>query len=151
MKDHLASLLRHAFTSWIAAAVMYLTAKLVLDAAAVQAVESALKQIGDGLLLLIITLAPIAGRLAWSWGATIFQRGAGEQGTNDTSPSGGMGLILAIGTAAVLMGGLPSCTAEQLAAARQVPIRATVHTDQGDVSYSSKGGLGVEIDASSGK
>lgn len=152
MKDQLASLLRHTFTGWILAAVVFLTAKLSLSAEDVKAVETALNQIGAGLLLLIVTLAPVIGRLVWSWGAQIFQRGAGETKamTDDkTGLSGGVGLILTMtGAAAVLMGGLPSCSPGQLGS---MPIRAKILTPQGNLVYSSKGGLEVEVDASSAK
>lgn len=150
MNTNLVSYLRHAFTGWIAAAVVYLTAKLMLDATAVQAVEQALKQIGDGLLLLIITLAPVIGRLVWSWIANALRLGSGEtKGVTGNGVSGGTALLL-LGTMAAL-GSLPSCNPEQLAAARTFPIKATVHTPQGDLSYSAKGGLEIEVDATSGK
>lgn len=149
MKDQLASLLRHAFTGWIAAAVLFLTAKLSLGPDDGKAVEDALKQIGAGLLLLIVTLAPVIGRLVWAWGANLFRSGAGEsKGSDAGGRSGGAALLLGLSTTVGIMGSLPSCTAEQLAAARAIPIKATIHTDQGGVSYSSKGGLSVEIDAS---
>jgi hypothetical protein len=148
MKDQAASLLRHAFTGWIAAAVLLLTAKLSLGPDDAKAVEDALKQIGAGLLLLIVTLAPVIGRLVWAWGANLFRSGAGEtKGETNNGRSGGAALLILVSTTAALMGGLPSCTPAQLAAARAIPIKATILTDQGGVSYSSKGGLSVEIDA----
>ncbi len=148
MTANLASYLRHAFTGWIAAAALYLTAKLMLDAAATQAVEQALKQIGDGLLLLIITLCPVIGRMVWSWAGSLFRRGSGE---NDTSGSGGNLGLWVIGAMAACLCGLPSCSPDQIAAARAIPIKTCVVTDKGTICYSSKSGLSAEIDATSGK
>lgn len=150
MNEKLNSYLRHAFTAWIATAVLFLTAKLTLDAEAVDAVRKALNQIGDGLLLLIITLAPVIGRMAWSWISNIFRKGSGENDAAGKS-GGALPLLVLVCAAAALMGGLPSCSPAQLAAASRFPIRACVVTDQGTVCYSAKGGLSAEIDARSGK
>lgn len=150
MKDQLTSLIRHAFTGWILAAVAFLTAKLALTPDAVQAVESALNQIGAGLLLLIVTLAPIVGRLFWSWAANGFRTGSGETTTDSQSSGRGLGLWVLLGTTVVL-GGLPSCSPEQLAAARAIPIKGKILTQQGAVTYDSKSGLGFEVDARSAK
>lgn len=80
-------------------------------------------------------------RFATSGRVIIF--GAGE---TDTNSSGGIGLPLwLIGTAAVLLGGLPSCSPEQIEAARGVPVRIGVTTEYGTAAYSSK--RGIEVDA----
>jgi hypothetical protein len=150
MKDQLASLLRHAFTGWIAALVIFLTAKLSLTAEDVQAVQNALDQIGAGLLLLVITLAPIVGRLAWTWAANSLRTGSGES-KNGQGSGGGLGLWVVMICTGAVMGGLPSCTPQQLAAARAVPIKGCITTDLGKICYSAKDGLTGEIDATSGK
>jgi hypothetical protein len=140
MKDQLASLLRHAFTGWIAAIVILLTAKLSLGADDVKAVQDALNQIGAGVLMLVVTLAPILGRLVWAWGANAFRSGTGE--TENNGKSGGASLLCVFGTAAALMTTvLPSCSASQWAAARAIPIRIGIAGPDAALNYSSKAGL----------
>lgn len=46
---------------------------------------------------------------------------------------------------------LPSCTAPDLAALRQVPTKFCLTSDRGAVCYSSKSGLSAEVDATSSK
>lgn len=79
--------------------------------------------------------------------------GAGETVDNMSGGrSGGTWLLamgLGLGTAAV--GILSSCSPDQLAAARAVPVRSCVETDYGTVCYSSKSGIAVSVDAKSRK
>jgi hypothetical protein len=59
---------------------------------------------------------------------------AGDQGgENSSGPT--MALLVFMGSAAAVAGLLPSCA--------QMPLKATIFTDDGAVSYSSKGGLEV--------
>ena len=46
---------------------------------------------------------------------------------------------------ALVLALLPSCTPTQLEAARKVPFRIGYHTSDGEISYSSKNGLGVDV------
>lgn len=79
--------------------------------------------------------------------------GAGETKDNMAGGrSGGTWLLvmgLGIGTAAV--GLLPSCSPDQLAAARAVPVRGCVLTKYGTACYSSKSGIDLTVDADSRK
>jgi len=72
---------------------------------------------------------------------------------DDTPPVNGIGFfvcgICVCGTA--LAGSLVSCSAEQLAAAKAVPVKACYLTNQGRVCYSNVEGLSAEIDGRSGK
>lgn len=148
MQDKIYSAIRHAFTGWILAAVLFLTAKLSLTPEQSKTLSDALTQIGSELMLIIITLAPVVGRILWAWVGSAFRRGSGESVHGDGSsagPSGGVGLWIALSTAALCMGALPSCSPAFLEAARAVPIRIGVETDYGRGSYSSKGG--IELDA----
>lgn len=72
-------------------------------------------------------------------------------GAGETAESGGASLVLLLGTAALFMGSAPSCSSDQLAAARNIPIRTTIYTDYGTATYSSKGGLALAVDRRSGK
>ena len=60
-----------------------------------------------------------------------------------------------MGTAAGIMGCLPSCSTDSAAATwaalRSVPIKTCVITDYGSACYSSKGGIEIDVDSESGK
>lgn len=152
MIPKLDSFLRHVFTGWITLALAWLVTTLALDEKAAATVNDGLQQIGAGLVLVLGTLAPIVGRIAWSWISTLFRRGSGEvpDEKRDGTSSGGMLGLIALGTVAALVGGsLPSCS--PAFEAPDIPIRACVVTDQGTICYSAKGGLSAEIDARSSK
>lgn len=59
----------------------------------------------------------------------------------DGGSSGGVMLLLGMGTAVGIMGALPSCTASQVEALRGVPVRIGIEGRDAAASYSSKGGL----------
>lgn len=85
-------------------------------------------------------------RFGTSGRIVLFGSGETESNTGNNGASGGnVPLWLVAGATAVLMGGLPSCSPEQLAAARAVPIRIGITTDHGTAAYSSK--RGIEVDA----
>lgn len=140
------SYLRHVFTAWITAAVVALSAWLTLSEAEVKAVTEGFSKMGDGLLIVLAVVVPAAGRLLWAWAAKFFRAGSGEV-QDPQGPSGGVGLILMLAGTAAVLGGLPSCSAESINAARAVPIRACIATEQGQLCYSSKAGLSVEVSA----
>lgn len=133
MNPKLTSFLRHVFTGWIAAAVLAMTGWFALDDAQIKDVTSALDQIGAGVLLLIVTVGPIVGRMAWAWLASLFRRGAGELESGKSGGSGGISPILLVGTGAVLMGvALPSCSSP-------VPVQIGIAGPGFAGSYSAKG------------
>ncbi len=74
---------------------------------------------------------------------------------DDTLPTNGIGFwfSLAMGSLAsmALSGALASCSQDQIAAARAIPVKACYVTNQGKVCYSNVEGLSAEIDATSGK
>lgn len=150
MIPKLDSYLRHVFTSWIAAAVLALTGWFALDAVQTETVTKALEQIGAGVVVLVVTLAPIAGRMLWAWISTGFRTGSGEPGNKDKNSGNVGGLTLwftmTAATAVILGGALPSC-----APGESIPIRARILTPGGSVGYSTKGGLEIAVDATSGK
>ena len=74
---------------------------------------------------------------------------------DDTTPVNGIGFWFSVAVGCVagtaLASGLVSCSADQLAAARAVPVKACYVTNEGRVCYSNVEGLSAEIDARSGK
>ena len=62
-----------------------------------------------------------------------------------------MGWLLLAGLAGSVGISLPACSSAQMDAAGQVPIRATYQRDGVTLGYSSKGGLMLDVDQSSGK
>lgn len=64
-------------------------------------------------------------------------------GENTTPPAGRLMVLAGLLTAAAL-GGLPSCSPDQLAAARAIPVRVGITTDYGRAGYSSKRGIELE-------
>jgi hypothetical protein len=65
--------------------------------------------------------------------------GAGEPEEPGSRPGGPLPLWVLIGTAAALLGALPSCSGLS-----GLPLKATVFMEEGALSYSSKGGLEME-------
>jgi hypothetical protein len=128
---------RHLLTFLAGIGTMLLTWNLI----APEQVAAVNKAGGDMIEPLVIILGAVAAglfRLLISWAGTIFRRGAGEE--NDDSgkgrPGGAAQLLLLMGTAAVLMGCLPSCS--------NFPVKVTAILEEGALSYSSKGGLEME-------
>lgn len=145
---NIASILRHWITLALTAITVYLGAHLFAPDEA-KAFDAAAQQLVAPLVIIGTLIITAVWRIALAWITNTFRLGSGEP-KNDGQGSGGSLGLWVIGTVAVL-GGLPSCSPEQLAAARAVPMKACVHTDQGDVCYSTKDGLSAEIDATSGK
>jgi hypothetical protein len=95
---------------------------------------------------------PVEFAAAWA-GLNVFLRFvtqgkvslSGDQGEG-SGGSGGLPLIVAMATAAALMGALPSC-----ANYSGPQLKVCALTDQGLVCYSSKNGLSAEVDFTSGK
>jgi len=143
MKDYLASLLRHALTALAGLGGLMLSHNLITDSDVSQ-VDAA----GSSLACAITVIGTaVIGRVLLTLGGKIFTGGAGE--TSGTS--GGALLFALMGTAAGVMGCLPSCSPVTWAALKTIPLKSCVVTDYGSACYSSKSGLSVEVDAESGK
>jgi hypothetical protein len=69
---------------------------------------------------------------------------------DDTPPVNGIGLWFCF-AAVCVAGSQVSCSPEQLAAARAVPVKACYVTHEGQICYSNVEGLSAQIDARSGK
>lgn len=146
MQTYIASLLRHAFTALAGLGGLMLSHNLITqsDVSQVDAAGSSLA------CAITVVVTAVIGRVLLTLGGKMFTGGAGE-----SSGTSGGALLLAIGTAAGIMGCLPSCSMSGASAAwaalKSIPIHTTVVTDYGAASYSSKSGLSVEVDAYSGK
>lgn len=141
---YLPTLLRHCFTSLATIGTLLLTKGLITpsDVSAVNAGGSALG------VALVAILTPILCRLVLTLLGKLNL--GGLIATTDKASS--WVLWICIGTAAGLGGLLlPSCSPAQMAAAQSIPIKTTLHTNYGTVAYSSKSGLSVDVDATSGK
>ena len=145
----ISTLIRHALT-FLAGLGGLLLASRLISPGDVPAANDAGRALIEPLTLLGGLLAAGASRLVLAWAGNLFRIGAGEP---SGGASGGMLLLvvggLVIGTAAV--GLLPSCSANQRAAARAVPVKVCYITAKGPVCYSSSEGLSAEIDTRSHK
>jgi hypothetical protein len=141
------SILRHWLTLALTAATVYLGAHLFSPDEA-KAFDAAAQQLVAPLAIIGTLLVTALWRVALAWFSALFRKGSGE---TDSQGSGGSLGLWVIGAMAACLCGLPSCSPIQLAAARAFPIKASIITDRGSVSYSSKSGLSAEIDATSGK
>lgn len=146
------SILRHWFTLAATAITAWLVGILLLSADDQAALAKAVSDLVGPLVIIGTLIVTALWRVALEWITQLFRRGAGEQEVEKSGGSGGTTpLILLACTAAALMGGLPSCTPPLMEAARAVPIRIGITTDHGTAAYSSKGGIEVAVDATSGK
>jgi hypothetical protein len=144
---NIASHVRHFLTGLAALGTWFLSWHLIApDQAA--AVNQAGADLITPLTVILSAIGACVARLAMAWAANLFRQGTGEGG--GSNPSGGTALLILTCTAAAL-GGLPSCSPAQLAAARAMPIRIGITTDHGTAAYSSKRGVEVDVDATSAK
>lgn len=121
---------------------------LIIAPDQVDAVNKAGADLINPLVIIIGAVAAGVTRLLIGWVSSLFSRGAGGVGKRVNGLSWWTAGI--ISTAAIL-GGSPSCTPQQMEAARGIPVKGCVQTDQGTVCYSSKGGLSYEVDVRSSK
>ena len=142
----IASLTRH-FLTYLAGLGGFLFAHGVIPENAVAQANEAGAALVDPLAVICGLLAAAAVRLGIFLLGKIFPATAEKLAAS----SGGTALLALGMTAAALMGALPSCSPEQLAAARAVPVKVCYVTAKGPVCYSSKDGLSAEIDTRSGK
>ena len=145
-RNALASLTRHFITT-LAGLGGFLFAHGLIPAEAVGQADAAGAALVEPLTVIAGLLAATGARLAIFCLGKIFPALAEKLG----SQSGMAGLWVMGLTAAAIGGSLPSCSPEQLASARAVPIRSCVETDYGTVCYSSKSGIAVTVDTTSGK
>lgn len=130
MKDTIATSLRHAFTA-LAGLGTYLLGHGLIGSEDAPAVNAAGASLGD--VLKVVAAALVARLVVWVSGKVV---------TGGASDVHGWALCLCIGSLAV--GGLSGCSADQLAAARAVPVRFKLITPGGGIGYSSKAGLTVD-------
>lgn len=138
MKDYILSQLRHCLTG-LGGLGGLLAYKHVIDPSDVTAVNGAGASMGAALAVI---LGAILSRLLITFFGRILPAGAGESGS-------GSGLVPLLILTAGLVGtlALSSCSPEQLAAARAVPIKACGSWKNGTACYSSKSGIEVDVRA----
>lgn len=143
MKNTLSSLIRHSLTALAGVGGLLLSHGLLASGDLAQ-VNAAGGQLQDALTVIG---SAVGLRLAIMITGKIFPATAAKL----SGAAGGL-VPLWIGlTTAAFMGALPSCSPAELAAARAIPIKTCVVTDYGTACYSSKSGLAVSVDATSGK
>ena len=135
MKDYLSSLLRHAFTALAGLGGLLVSINLI-DPADAPAVDAAGGTLASAL---VVILTAVIGRLLITLGAKIFRIGAGENGEKNNGGGVGTLPLWIVGTAAALMGALPSCSSIPAG----TPVTFSLIAPDGAVSYSAKGGLSV--------
>ncbi len=145
MKTTIASLLRHAFTALASIGGLLLSANLI-NPGDVAGVNAAGVSIGTALVGILTALV---ARLVLAFTGKLLT--GGVPGESSGTSGGALPLLCVLGTLGGIMGCLPACSATQLAAAQSVPVSTTVHTKYGTASYTTAGGLVLDVDASSGK
>ena len=133
---NIASIIRHWFTLAATLLTGWLIASLALTPDQQAELTKAFSDLIGPLVIIGTLVVTAVWRIALAWLGKILRTGSGE--LENGGPSGGAGLLMIIGTMAVL-GGLPSCSIPP-----GFPIKATVQLEEGALSYSSKGGLEME-------
>lgn len=129
MKEQLASLIRHALTA-LAGLGGFLFSKGLIDQGDVTSVDGAGVSLASAIAVI---LAAVVARLLLTLSAKIFRSGSGELDDGEGGTGTGNTLLLLLcGTAAVLMGGLSSCSAP-------LPLQIGIAGHGFSGSYSAKG------------
>ena len=130
----------------IAGAGAYIASKGLIDSADSATVDGATTSIATGLAVIATA---IISHLLGKWLAD--PKSSGQvAGNSATAP--GWALWLSVGASAgFVVLSLPACSTAQMAAAGAIPIRTTIRTDYGVIGYSSKRGIEMDVDATSGK
>ena len=137
------SLLRHLVTG-LAGLGTYLGTLGLVDAGSVDAANSLASQIAEPLAGLLGLVVIVIFRLAMTWLGKRFPSLAGlGNGVSGMSPL----LAIACMTAGLTGFCLPSCSPAQVATFRAFPVRLGITGPNGDVGYSSKAGLSVDLHA----
>jgi len=150
MNSYIASHLRHLLTCLATLGVLLASHKLI-DPSQTDAVNQAGSALVNPLTVIGTAFIVVGLRLAITFLGKIFPGLAATLTGMTGNPSGGVGLLMLVGMAACFMGCMPSCSSAQLDAAKTIPINATVHTNYGAIGYSSKSGISLDVDATSGK
>lgn len=135
MKEIITSLLRHSLTA-LAGLGAFLAAKNWIAPEDAGAVDAAGATISEAILVVMVAiiarlLIKIFG-IASQWKEEPANR-ENDEDKYDGGASGGMTLLLLSGTAAALLGSLPSCSSLEL------PFSATVHGPGYSATYSEAG------------
>ena len=143
MKIMIASLLRHAFTA-LAGLGGLLFSRGLIEAGDVAQVDASGVSLGAALSVIITA---IAGRLLLTLLGKAITGGTGEAGHAGKR----MASLALFCSVLALSGCLTSCASLPWVALQSIPLHAGISTDYGRACYSSKSGLTVEVDATSGK
>jgi hypothetical protein len=140
---NIASILRHWFVTAATLLTGWLIASLALTPDQQMELTKAFSDLVGPLVIIGTLVVTAVWRIALAWAGKILRTGSGE--LENGGPSGGAGLLLMIGTMAVLSG-LPSCSSSG-----EFPIKASVLLPEGRLSYSSKGGMEMEYNPGYGQ
>ena len=149
---NITSQLRHLLT-FLAGLGTSFAAWHIISPDSAAAVDAAAQGLAVPLTALAGAIAVGVSRAAMGWLNGLISTGAGVTGTDDHSggvPAWALAILTGV-TAAGLGLSLPSCSSAQWAAFKSIPIKSCIVTDYGTACYSSKSGLSVEVDQTSGK
>lgn len=125
----IASIIRHWITAGVGVLSLWIIAFLVLSVDEAKQLTAAFEILIEPLVVILGLIAVALSRLVIAWLGNIFRRGAGEIGDRTS----GIAPLLWIGTAAALLGGLPSCSFGEY------PLTGTI--SYRDPNSGAKGGL----------
>lgn len=139
----LTSIFRHWLTAAAGVLGLWLIASLAITGEEGKQLTDALGQLIEPMVAIIGLIVVALSRLAITWLGKLFGRGAGEIGDKLNGIPVWLGIA---GTAAAVVGSLPSCSALS-----GIPYKFTAQVEEGALSYSSKGGIEMEYRAGYGQ
>jgi hypothetical protein len=132
---NLASQIRHCLTFLAGLGGLFLSWQIIAPEQVAE-VNKAGADLIDPIMIIIGAVAAGVARLVIGWIGSLIGRGAGGIGDKLSGIPVWLGLL---GTAVVIGGSLPSCSALS-----GLPIKVTAQVEEGALSYSSKGGIEME-------
>lgn len=145
MKAYLTSLLRHALSALLGLGAL-LASKGLINPDDVDAVSAASVSLVDALVVIVVAVVArlIFSKVPWlapaSSSGSDDPAGSSANGVDQRAASGGTsGLLVMAGLLALALAALPSCAG--------FPVRVGIVVPEGELGYSSKGGLEIQVRA----
>ena len=145
MKAQLTSLLRHALTALFGLGG-FLTAKGLISPDDAEAVNAASVSLVDAIVVIVVAVvarlifSKVPGLAPASSSGSDDPAGSSANGVDQRAASGGTsGLLVMAGLLALALAALPSCAG--------MPVRVGIVVPEGELGYSSKGGLMIQVRA----